>query len=258
MESAAGKYKGKYKGVKHGNGQVRIGRCIFQSAGGYQYPSYPGFTPIVVLTKSSEYGMLGPYCLSDNQGRIMENIWQFSKVYPWVPEVKIPYTVRYPKIVWTWPEEVHVNAENVPNETYWKWREAGMRAPDPVRYPVGRDHAKYCLYALKGRGGRQIDYADARREIYLAEYTALVQDVKEFNQLQDRLEEGENLLIIETDGPHQESVDYYTKKYGTPSNFIENGTVLATRENLRILLEDTKHPFGHGYCLASALLNYVI
>ncbi len=36
-------------------------------------------------------------------------------------------------------------------------------------------------------------------------------------------------------------------------NFIENGTILATPTNLRIMLEDPKRPFGHGYCVAMAL-----
>lgn len=37
--------------------------------------------------------------------------------------------------------------------------------------------------------------------------------------------------------------------------FIENGTLLASKENLQLLLNDAKHPFGHGYCLAWALLD---
>lgn len=33
-----------------------------------------GFKNIVVLTKSSQYGMLGPYVLKDDNGNIVENI----------------------------------------------------------------------------------------------------------------------------------------------------------------------------------------
>ena len=39
------------------------------------------------------------------------------------------------------------------------------------------------------------------------------------------------------------------------NNFIKYKTMLATKENLDIMLNDTKYPFGHGYCLAAALLD---
>jgi hypothetical protein len=252
-------------------GQIRVGRCIFSSTakGGYIFPEYPGFIPIVVLTKSSAYGSLGPYCLKDENGRIMENIWQFSKVYPYVPEVRVPYTARNPKIVWTWQKEAHINELidvmlpleidpmlATPNEDYWKWRDAGMHNSEPVRYPVGRNFAKECLYSLRSRGEAPLNYVEARQQIYLPIYSALVQHQDDYGLLWDRLQNGENLLIIETDGPHQESLEYYRKKYDVAADFIENETILATPKNLKIMLEDTKHAFGHGYCLAAALLGY--
>lgn len=53
---------------------IRVGRREYRKDGSYKDPSYPGFTPILVLTKSSAYGSLGPYCLKDEKGRIMENL----------------------------------------------------------------------------------------------------------------------------------------------------------------------------------------
>ena len=64
---------------------IRVGRRIYNRNGSYTDPSYDGFTNIFVLTKSTEYGCLGPYELKDDQGRIMENIWQGEKVYKSVP-----------------------------------------------------------------------------------------------------------------------------------------------------------------------------
>lgn len=61
-----------------------------------------------------------------------------------------------------------------------------------------------------------------------------------FHKLQKWLKEGKNLLIIEIDAAHQESLDYYKKKYGVEDNFIEKDTMLATKENLEIMLNDTK------------------
>lgn len=54
---------------------IRVGRRIYTITD----PSYEGFTPIICLTKSTEYGSLGPYELKDEDGRIMENSYQFSK-----------------------------------------------------------------------------------------------------------------------------------------------------------------------------------
>lgn len=38
-------------------------------------------------------------------------------------------------------------------------------------------------------------------------------------------------------------------------DFIEGSTMLANDHNLNIMLNDTKHNFGHGYCLAWTLIN---
>jgi hypothetical protein len=43
---------------------------------------------------------------------------------------------------------------------------------------------------------------------------------------------------------------------GYSNNFIENDTILVTKPNMEIMLNDPEHPFGHGYCLALALLNW--
>jgi hypothetical protein len=130
-----------------------------------------------------------------------------------------------------------------------------MNCKYPVRYPVGFDknNRAKCLYCLWD--GQQFKYVEARKAIYLPVYCELVKKQKQFKELQSRLEKGENLLIVEVDGPHQEDLKFYQEKYDVPDNFIENHSMLATEENLNIMLNDTKHPFGHGYCLAMALLG---
>ena len=44
-------------------------------------------------------------------------------------------------------------------------------------------------------------------------------------------------------------------EYGVSEDFIVNDTVVANVENMKLLLNDTKANFGHGYCLAMALLG---
>ena len=236
-------------------GQVRVGRIIYKE-GKPVHPSFPDFTPIVVLTKSSKYGSLGPYVLKDEFGCILENIWQFSKVYASVPATKQAYSRFHPKwIAWEYPEKVLTDESGEVLPSYWKWRKAGFQNPYPVRYPAGRASRKNCLYSLKEEGGERLSYVEARKQIYLPSYCRLVKKEAQFTELKTRLLYGENLLIIEVDGPHQESLEYYQEAYGVPETFIEEDTILVNLENLRLMLNDPKHPFGHGYCLAAALLG---
>jgi hypothetical protein len=101
----------------------------------------------------------------------------------------------------------------------------------------------------------KLDYVESRKKIYVKEYCRLVKKHPKFKELKKRLEKGENLLITEVDGPHQESLDYYKEKYGVDDNFIQDDTIIVSENNINIMLNDPKHPFGHGYCLAMALLE---
>lgn len=215
-------------------------------------PSYPGFTTILVLTKSSPYGSLGPYELRDKKGRNMENLYQFSKIYPTVPSVSIPYTKRYPKIVWTWKEEKHI-VDGMITDAYWKWREAGMNNEDAVRYPVGNgEWKKTCVGCIREEDIHKDDipllsYIESRKQIYLPLYCNLVQEKEQYKDLVRRYKEGENLLICETDGSHQESLPYYMEKYGVDISFIEKDSMPVTERNLAIMLDDELHPSSLVY-----------
>ena len=248
---------------------LRVGRCIYDSKGQVSYPSFDGFTNIIVMMRGhSKYSTLSPYYLKNEKGQIMENIWQFSKLYEIVPKTTQRFSRWNQRIIWEHPREIHFKTETndetgnpVEGEitpAYWKWREKGMNTPDAIRYPVGYHHRHKCLCALaEDDPTTPLDYVESRKKIYLPQYTKMVQKTKQFKELFDRLYNNkENLLIIEVDGPHQESLPYYQEKYGVSDDFIEDHTILATKENLNIMLNDNKHPFGHGYCLALALLNF--
>ncbi len=208
------------------------------------------------MTKSTAYGSLGPYVLKNEKGQIMENIWQFSKIYSSVPAVREIYSRYQPIVIWERGAEQHVTTEGEILPAYWKWREDGMAAIYPIRYPVGRAARSSCLYALKEKGGQPLSYIAARKAIYLPIYIDLVRERAQYKQLKTMLAQGERLLIVEIDGPHEESLAYYQEKYGVQANFIVNDTILASKENLNIMLEDSKHAFGHAYCLSMALLGF--
>lgn len=261
------------------NKLVRVGRRV-----GTTDPRVEGFKNILCLTPSTPYGSLGPYCLTDEQNRNMENIWQFSKVYPTVNSVSIKYS-RFDKtigIIWARGAETHVltnpadttglvrikDTDMYLTPAYFQWREDGQHTTYAIRYPVGKSNMKHCLGALtdqelerynKGEidAVQLLGYVESRKQIYLPVFDRLVRLQPKFKLLQARLQK-DNLLIVEVDGPHQDSLPYYQNKYGVADDFIQDETILVTTENLSLLLNDEKHSYGHGYVLAAALLNLTI
>lgn len=237
---------------------IRVGKRIYNKCGSYTDPSYDGYIPIVCLTKSTKYGMLGPYCLKNDDGQIMENIYQFSKIYEKVPKVSSKESRFSSSIIWNHPAETHV-IDHVPTSEYWNWREKGMNNPYPVRYPAGYNNRHECLGILKenNEDGTYdcLNYIEGRKQVYIPEYSKLVKTQPKFKELKDMLLQGKNLLIIEVDGPHQESLDYYKEKYNVTDDFIEDSTIIVNEANIGVMLNDEKHSFGHGYVLAMCLLD---
>lgn len=177
-------------------------------------------------------------------------------MYKKVPATKNYYSRFNKTVIWEHPAETHVDDEKEePNEKYWAWREKGMNNKYAVRYPVGfsMKNRSSCLYSIWE--GKKYDYIEARKNIYMPVYINLVKKHEKFKKLKKMLADGTNLLIVEVDGPKEESLDYYKEKYGVADDFIVNSTIEVTEKNMEIMLNDPKHAFGHGYCLAIALLN---
>ena len=242
---------------------IRVGRCCYEK-GKRVDPHYPGFTTIVVLTKgTSRWGALGPYELRDDAGHIMENIWQFSKVYPRVKAVCQKKSRFEDIVVWEHPAEVHLANERAPatadnlRPEYWAWRRKGFANPHAVRYPPGYGSMAACVGSLvethPGEYEGPLSYVESRKALYLPLYCRLARQSPLFRELRRRHKQGEKLLIAEVDGPHQESLAHYQEHWGVGPAFIDAHSVAADAAALRILLADAQHPFGHGYCLAAAL-----
>lgn len=235
-------------------GRVRVGRKV-----GANVPSIPGFTTVLCLTPSSPYGAISPYCLKDEQGRLHENIWQFAKVYKFVPPSKQHYSRFDRRVIWQ-HEGACCWQDGAPTADYWDWRRRGMACEDAVRYPVGFHARHTCLGAIAEDKETDrpvlLNYVESRRRIYLPVYARLLKQHPMFRALQARLRKGENLLIVEVDGPHYEFLDYYKQEYDVPDDFITpDQTTEATEFNLRVFLNDTANPFGHGFALAATLLG---
>jgi hypothetical protein len=234
---------------------IRVGTRRYSNKK-YEDPKIEGYKTCVVLTPSTEYGSLGPYALKNEKGQIMENIWQGSKIYKKVPETIQRYSRYDDKIIWEWGEETHIKNGKIQPE-YWNWRSNLMNNKYAVRYPLGYGKNKLCQYAIKenadGTYEYDLGYIEARKKIYCPIYCELVKKQPQFEELKKEYEEGTNILIIDVDGPREESKEYYKEKYGVEDDFIENNTIEVNRKNMRIMLNDEKHPFGHGYCLGCAL-----
>ena len=72
-----------------------------------------------------------------------------------------------------------------------------------------------------------------------------------FKDLKNRYEQGENIQIIEVDGP--------TKGDSYPYNRVQTsgglGSLRISKKRLVALINNPGQAFGHGYCIASMLLG---
>lgn len=240
--------------------QIKVGRCM-RVNGKMQMPRFQGYESIIIITKSySRWADLSPYELRDEKGRIMENLWQYQKAYPKVPKSTQYFSNWDHRIIWQWPAETHVDKNGNVNRKYLKWRKAGMSNPDAVRYPCGFKHRRDAIYSLREKKNGKIsktklNYIQARKRIYLPVYCRLARRCPLYEELVEMLNNGKKLLIVDVDGPHEESLEYYMEKYNVSEDFIEKDCIDVTLENMKILLNDPMHSFGHGYCLGLALLD---
>lgn len=252
-------------------GKIRVGRLEYRYGSIIYEPYYEEYLPIKIMIKNDpkngEYGAISPFNVRVPVNGyplevIHENYWQFLKVYEKTPPIKQYFSKYDNRIRWEYDECIQINNNNVTAEWY-KWKDKGFNSQNWIRYPVGtkpEERAK-CKYSLTLNDDGTVNesnkqtYISSRKVTYVTKYVENVIKYKEFLQLKKILLSGQNILIIEVDGPHQESLPYYIEKYGVNKNFIINNTVEVTVKNMKILLNDEKHAFGHGYCAAMELLE---
>lgn len=221
--------------------------------------SHPGALTVNVLANSSPWRELSPYHLrtdgaeeQKNPGGVLfENFWQGSKVYPQVFPIEVysHYTQRgNPKaLYWAWPKHAtHLDESgNVILEAWHEWRDSLWAAQKPVRYPNGYEHRAECKFALLNDTER-LSYIEARKRLYFVEYIRLVRKRPLYARLLEALREKRHVCIGEIDVPAP-------GKRGTHAS--DTAEVEMTLPRLQAMLEDESEPFGHGLCLAYALLT---
>ena len=125
--------------------------------------------------------------------------------------------------------------ENIPIETTKKWwRE--LKEPKR-RYPKSKGNK--VLYALFDDNDEKMDYVTSRKKVYVPQYYDLIKDKDIIEEYKQILMTGKNIIIYDFDGPRD-----------------INGNVLClelTNDLLIDKINDTRHPFGHGYIVASCI-----
>ena len=222
---------------------------------GKAMPVSAGYRNILIHTSSARLGgQLSPYHLRNEKGHILENVWQFAKLYDRVSAQDQSLSRWQPTVkVWQHGEETHVGGDGEPLEAYWRWREKGMANAYAVRYPNGYHGRHACVCALWRVDGvlQRLDYIAARKRIYCAEYVRLAPQQPHFTKLLKLLDAGVNLQIVEVDGPDPAlTFAPYTELSSESPGLTITESVIDT------LLHDKRKPFGHGYVIAALLLGH--
>ncbi len=213
-------------------------------------PPVSGCRNLLIHISTSDFaGALSPFVLRDEHGQLLENVWQFSKLYNRVYAQRQLLYKKNPSnspMLWEHPAETHVDLDtNEPTAAYWAWRHKGMQNKFAVRYPNGYNGRRECVCAIWE--GKRLDYIEARKAIYLGEYKRLAPKTHVFQQLVHMVhKEGKDIQLIEVDGPDP-TLSYWP--------YEKRGTMEMDEKKLDFLLNDKNKPFGHGFVLALLLLS---
>lgn len=232
-------------------------------------------TDIIIIAYSPHnFGVLSQHILTDEDGRVVNNIRQFSKLFTYVDEQKqlLTQSIRTESAPWRWQHEKETHIDpilKIPTEKYWAWRKKGMANPFSVSYPNGYNSSNFnsgFLVEAKPSDDdifcvdmttqppipyRRISALEERKVLFCPLYTRLCTKHPKFIELMNHVNLGRNIIIADCDGPlfswfaNTPLCDLFT---------IENCMLIDKKETIQFLLNDTRHPFGHGYAIA-ALLN---
>jgi len=164
-------------------------------------PLPEGYLEVNCTSRAKDWGKglspfkLGPIPLYwDKEAALMENAWQFAKVY-----------------------QAHVDEHGLPTQAYWDWAKEGWADTRAHRYPMGKGAKP--LYSLWA--GKMLPYIEARKVIYSPLYSRAVRKTEAFKALVEACEKGP-VAIRDFDGYDHDAlgmsldevVDCESKKQG--------------------------------------------
>lgn len=220
---------------------IRVGKYNYKTK---VEPTTDGYVNILIHTT----GALSPYQMKDSDSVIMENYWQFSKIWEDVDAIRERISKYDPALRWEHQEEVHLINGLVTHE-YWDWRAKGMTHNRWVRYPNGyHNHSKTVGTVIGTKDNYEIiGYIEARKRVYYQKYKEIAIKTNAFKRIKKMLENGINIQINEVDGPA-----YYDEH---PYDLTVNESLPMTKDILEVLINNPRQAFGHGYSLAACLMN---
>lgn len=216
---------------------------IAQQMKGRSYAIVEGFVQIPCWSRGKgDWKQLSPFYLKFNyEGRetIFESFWQSFKVWERVDKQNKP--------CWKWPAETHISAENPnkPNEKWEKWHDAVMYHNEAIRRPNGKAIPKYSYYNDKCLG-----LIEARQQIYIPFLKQLYRNNPVYKTLLQKFKNGENLLLIEPDGPF---LDVYPQGLEVDLQLLHDLINVTNYANEGY--PEKYRAYGHGLCLATCLLE---
>lgn len=237
---------------------IRTGKARYSKKGKIIIPKYPGYIPIVCL-KEYPYYELNPFWLEDENNRLIHNLWQFSKIYNVVPELKI--INRRNKVIWEYQSEMHLNPVTLKvYPEYFKWRRKGIETRFPITYPKQTFtlyHNKFFLNQDENKNIKLLSLIEARKEIFVEKYCMNVKRHPYFDSLVDLLHSDKKLLIVSFNGPDDISLNYYQNKYKVEDDFLKNDTLKIDTNTFKIILNDPAPSFSFSHCLAFMLYRVI-
>ena len=136
--------------------------------------SYFHAEAVDVTKNTGAFRYLSPFVLKPKHEALnLENLWQFSKVYP-----------------------EHADVLGSPTQEYFDWRSRGWADPQAHRYPMGKGRKP--LYSLWF--GEKLGYIEARKKIYATMYAEAVIDTVSYKVLEVIYNHGVDLVLIDYDG----------------------------------------------------------
>jgi hypothetical protein len=238
--------------IESKRGKVRVGGKSKRGENGGYAEAPKGFKLLAIISRGKKpYNQLSPFFLGpyedENLGlecQIFENLWQFSKVYENISDHEVKKKIDGKSIsLWKQKKETHAK-KNEKNEwviqpEWYAWRKKGFECKHPLRHPNGTVRKNgpplFSFY-----GNECLTYVEARKKIYFPIYKNLIRKSKIYKEILEMVEKGQNILLIDVDGPD-------VTKY-------PNG-IKMTRKYISEIIEDTSILFGHGYACADALLE---
>lgn len=131
--------------------------------------------------------------------KIFENAWQYSKLY-----------------------DGHIDI-NVPNRDWYRWRSKGLSLETANRYPMGK-HTKHKAFWWDGK---LLSISQARRQVYIPLYSALVRELPEYMRLQALFMNGSISLFDYSGYDHRELGMSFNDVIDNESKSMGHAFVLA-------------------------------